>query len=311
MNLTDHINLLKRNLLAVVLIAVVTSVLTLGIGLRQETPNGTGTLFLSIGAGQGAFKTEESDTKYGISAAGQFAETVHGWLKNPAILESVAEKVGHGVEINAYKQEKQNIVVNYSSSSQEDSQKTANAIEAEIVNKIRQYDNETGSDFKLAVFTAHYAQAGSKLPVFVLLGILLGIFLGAGLSYLYEFFFDKVSAVFQVEGILNRKSHDIISQKDIKANAIPYLTTLIDNMPNRYNILAGVNFIPETLEKCLAQHDLKSEYEIVEFPKSIGRVAKMTKENLVVVVKLGKTRKTELSKIKNYLPGNYILVVLT
>lgn len=310
MNLTDHYNLLKRNFLGIFLITITTLFLTAGFGIKQGQPGGNATLFMSIGAGQGAFKIEENDVKYGISAAGQFAETVHGWLKNPAIIESVEGKAGHGVALNAYKQEKQNIVVTYPAGSQEDSQKVANAVEAEIANKIRQYNNETGSDFKLALFTAHYSPAGSKMHIFVILGLLSGLLLGIGLAYLYEYLFDRVSYVYQVEGLLNRKSHDVISPSDLKNNSLPYLTTLVYNLPNKYNILAGVNFTPEDLEKSLAHHDLKSEYEILEFPKSVGRVAQLTKENLVVAVKLGKTRKSELSKIKNYLPNNYILAVL-
>ena len=112
MEIISHLNLLKRHLVVLVLIVVVSTAMGTFIGLNKKAKGVVSTSFISIGA----LDNEKDSIVDVVEASDKFAETVQGWFRNPKVLSLINEKIKNvcgdcnDVSISVAKQEKQNLV---------------------------------------------------------------------------------------------------------------------------------------------------------------------------------------------------------
>ena len=206
MNLQDHLRLYNRHILPIATITIIATLATAIFGTQMLEQKYKTTMFLSFSVQSSVIKTTGSTTYDDVQAADHFTETIQGWFKNPKFLEKIEEKGGSKTNISAKKQEKQNLVITYSSDTDSTAGKTAKSIKETLSKEISRYNNTTETDFQIALSSTDTKAQSSRLPIFIILGFILGILFGIGLSYIYEYLFGFASFQHQVESILEKKA---------------------------------------------------------------------------------------------------------
>lgn len=214
------------------------------------------TLFFTV-AGENKGISLYEDTR----GADLFSETVQGWTKNPGLVAEIGDKTGEKFGISGRVQESQNVVVELSADSEEGIKKVSEETLNVLKTKVNEFNKETNHTFTLAIPTTEYTTEEPGLGKNELIFLLIGLIIGLGFAFLYEYMTDKASFEHQVEEMLGEK---IVGKgKEM------------------------LNFLKEKL----ASHeilDLSSNQN-----EKIGG-----KENLIILVELGKTKLKDLKHTK-------------
>jgi len=175
-----------------------------------------------------------------------------GWFRNPVFKHSILKKaqVTEAASISAQKQERQNMLIEIITSTQEQVQKIAEIVFSELENKISEYNKKTNSFFVVI----HQGQSIKKSKiqniVFPLSGALIGLILSLLLCVIKEFIRNEVSSIDEIEEILNVKSLDFFHTK-LEHNDFTLLSVAIQKSQPLV-ILAGVNVNTDILAVALA-----------------------------------------------------------
>lgn len=297
MELTAHLNLLRRHWLPILLTTLVAFAVTYSFTIGRAPASHETTLFLNFGARQGQASTSYDD----VQAADQFTESVQGWFKNPDLLQRIESTAQVEAALSARKQEKQNLVVTFYAENEEQAQTIADATIEELRQEIDRYNEQTQSSFALAIASVTIAQQPAKTIILSLLGLVLGLVLAIGLAYLREYLFGIASFRAQVEKTLQKRSDDVLALRWGKQD-LGVLETLIRTEGEDDVRLIGVNVSPQNIEA-----KLELEAETITFPQDASALTKKAK-NTVVLCKLGTTRIQDLERLTAILPKEYILV---
>lgn len=170
---------------------LVITLLTLLAAVAFRTSAGneqfTGTTFLTIGVEETDANTATTSSIYeNVQAADHFSESVQGWFKNPSLLKTIEEKTGKRIEINAKKQEKQNVVITYSDTKKESLEKADKIIKEQLQKNIEEYNSATGTRFHLALYNTVIEESTKSYVLYVTLGLIVGLFLGFSLMAVYQ-----------------------------------------------------------------------------------------------------------------------------
>lgn len=137
-----------------------------------------------------------------------FSETVRGWLQNPVVLHDVREKGGvEQFSVSGRPQERQNIVIEITSSSEENNAKVAPALVTVLNERIVKYNQNTGAKFRLieqGQETVHLASRSKY--IYLVAGILAGLLLGLFLVFAKEAVWRKITFPSQAVEVLNKKA---------------------------------------------------------------------------------------------------------
>lgn len=258
------------------------------------------TIFISIGSKISA--TTESTILDSVEASDKFTETVHGWFKNPAFIATIDKDVA------ASKQEKQNLFLNYETETEQEAINVSNVIKQQLQNKIAIYNAETESDFTLAIYDFQTKQDNKSFLLYLILGLFSGIFFGIFYSYMIEYFLGVVSHRWQAERIINKKVDDIIRNNKVENYNLSFILALIKGFDQKSITIAGIDFLPSSLETSINESSPKINIISAMFPDDAVNIADHPDNPIIIVCKIGKSRLDSLHKIRQLLGENVILL---
>lgn len=191
------------------------------------------TLFLTV-ATQDSLDPEQAEV-----ASTYFGETIVGWFRNPVFLSSIKSNAESDfLSISAYKQERQNLLVELQSMNKEDITKLSESILNILEKEVMRYNNASGSSFVIVDQGRTLKASQGTFLLYPLAGLFLGLFLSIFLVILKEFLRDQVSSISEAEEILQTQTLDFLN-KDFEKNDYTLLSTAIQKSGSLI-ILAGV-----------------------------------------------------------------------
>lgn len=170
-------------------ITVITLLGTVAFRASAGNEQYTGTTFITIGVEENDVPNATNSSIYeNVQAADHFSESVQGWFKNPSLIKTIEEKTGKKIEMNAKKQEKQNVVITYSDTKKDNLVKADKIIKEQLQRSIEEYNSATGTHFHLALYNTTIEESTKSYVLYIALGIFVGLFLGISLMAVYQKF---------------------------------------------------------------------------------------------------------------------------
>jgi capsular polysaccharide biosynthesis protein len=172
----------------IIIITCVTIIATVAFRASAGNEQYTGTTFITIGVEENdASTTSTTSSIYeNVQAADHFSESVQGWFKNPSLLKTIEDKTGKKIDINAKKQEKQNVVITYTDTKKDNLEKTDKILKEQLEKNIEEYNSATGTRFHLALYNTVIEESTKSYVLYIVLGIIGGIFLGFSTTAMYQ-----------------------------------------------------------------------------------------------------------------------------
>lgn len=143
---------------------------------KYSTPTYSVTLFSTL-----VSRDKNSDVSSREQASTYFGESIIGWTLSPNFTDSL------GFGVGARKQERQNIVFQFSSVSEAEGKNRAKIFQEKISEKLEKYNTQSQSDFLLMIDTPSISENNPKKIFWVIGGGILGLFFGLLGSEIFGF----------------------------------------------------------------------------------------------------------------------------
>lgn len=304
MNFLDYISLLKRHFRsAAVLTALVIAGTMFLVGYKNTAPYET-TVFVSIGNNQDMAPDQESAYE-NVQAADHFSETVQGWFKNPKFQERVSMRSSS--EMSARKQEKQNLVVTFSSEQEEEGRLGSEKLKGELEKEITDYNSKTNSDFQIAVYTFDTRNKPLSVPLFLLISFIGGAMMASFALYGYEYLFEKVSTAAQASAILQKQPVERLPSLRSKKKNLAFLAAHLRREEGKNIQIIGAGADVREFAKSLEHLGHEKSLQAVNFPEESGEIS-LHHHQLVVCV-LGRSSIADLQKLQTLLSASFDLLI--
>jgi TusA-related sulfurtransferase len=139
-----YLKLIKHHALSFSLIVIVTVLSTLIFSYNFRNLNtGQAVLFTTTGV------IGETSAYAHVQGAAYFAETIQGWIKNQVLIDEVLRLVQTKATITAYRQERQNMVIEIIAEKKEVAHNIAKTLINRLNQEVLKYNQITKSNFKL------------------------------------------------------------------------------------------------------------------------------------------------------------------
>jgi hypothetical protein len=205
------------------------------------------TMFLTV-ATQNSSNPEQAEV-----ASTYFGETLVGWFRNPVFLASIKENnQSEIITISAYKQERQNIIIEIQTHSKSSAINIAENVFENIILELTRYNSVSNNDFVIVDQGRTIRESQTALLFYPLAGVLLGLFLSFFFFIIKEFFNNEISSIEDAEEILNTKTLDFLSKK-FEKNDYTLLSTALQQ-GSQLIIIAGVSTNIEMLSIALSHN---------------------------------------------------------
>ncbi len=305
MTFLDYLNLIRRNTLSVLLITLLTIGTTAGLVLYKNRSPFQSTIFVSIGNVQRSLQGNDSSFE-NVQAADHFSEAVQGWFKNPEFQKRI--RIDGSSEISARKQEKQNLLLSYTSENDDLAKKTGEKAREELQKEIETYNANTASEFKTAIYSLNVEEKPLSLPLFLIIGLFGGAILSSFAVYGYEYLFQKISSASQAEILAEKNMTEAIPSMKTGEQKLRFLATHLDRIESKniQIIGAGVktDVLGENLEKILKGKTVNN----VNFPQESELISE--NDPHLVVCALGKTTTGDIRKLRSLLSNTFDLLIV-
>lgn len=278
---------------------------TMSLVLWKNTAPYETTIFISIGNNQNSALDQESAYE-NVQAAEHFSETVQGWFKNPKFQERI--KMNSSSEMNARKQEKQNLVVTFSSERAEEGQLGSEKLKNELEKEISGYNSGTNSDFQIAVYTFDTKHKPLSFALFLIISIIGGLVLASFALYGYEYLFEKVTTSAQAAEILERQPVDKLPSLSPKKKDVGFLSAHLSRREGKNIQIVGAGVDAGKLTKSLDRLGHGKSLHTVIFPEESDKIAHDGLQLVVCV--LGKTSLDDLRKLKTLVSASFDLLIV-
>jgi hypothetical protein len=177
----------------IALIALLTAIAATAFGIVYNRNSVSATIFINIGAIQdNAFGNTENPYD-ALQAADQFTESVMGWFKNPQLLETIRTQSGEQVDFSVRKQEKQNLLITYKTTSLESAKGIADVTRNNLEKTITVYNGRNSSNFTMPSFDTSLKESHLPLVLFALFGLVAGCFIGYFLALFWDILIKEYS----------------------------------------------------------------------------------------------------------------------
>lgn len=305
MSFLEYIGLLRRHLLSTLALSILVIAATMSlVAWKNSSPYET-TVFISIGNNQNMALDQESAYE-NVQAADHFSETVQGWFKNPKFQERI--KMRSSSEMNARKQEKQNLVVTFSTEQDTEGQLGSEKLRNELEKEIADYNSGTNSDFQIAVYTFDTKHKPLSFPLFLIISIIGGIMLASFSLYGYEYLFEKVTTPAQAAEIFGRQPIDKLPSLSPKKKNASFLSAHLNRVEGKNIQIIGAGVDAGKFTKSLERLGHGKSFHAVNFPEESDKIAPNGRQLIVCV--LGKTSLDDLRKLKTLVSASFDLLIV-
>ncbi len=308
--MTDYISLALRNWWKILLFMVLGGVIAFVFLMKNSHPSVDHTVFVSIGAEVPSQQAATTSTFELVQSADFFTETVQGWFKNPEFQRRVATKSGVPTNVSARKQEKQNLVLSFSTSSLEDGGKYSEVLHNVLLQDITSYNEKTNSRFEMTLFDLTSETHTENWLVVIIFGKLFGLFLG----FLVVFFFDKL---FGIMSFRQQASH-VVPEEQIfvlQKNKPEQLSYLFAGARERLENKKGsvqvwlVNFHDVKLPHTLKEYSAGQKVEVLEAPTEVSEYD--SQAIAIIILRLGTSRQQDFMNLWHLTRGKALVAILS
>lgn len=317
MDFKSHLKLILRHLLPITAVTAITILCALFFGKNFLATGYDATIFTTITVIRDNTSSNLSTSYDDVRAADHFTETVQGWFKNPAFLKSIRESElkqynltpDGDFTISAERQEKQNLVINFHVNEQDRVENISGKALSVLESAIQKYNRTSETDFAIASHETYSSESASKLHFLILFALILGLCIGIGLSYLYEYLTGKILSPLHAENTLNRKAAEIISFNFYHTDNFKYLNAFLEKLHSKKYLLIFTWYVSTKHQNKTIDRLKKKDIHTVNFIKTPENITSESNRLPILFVKPGKTGYQDLFRIKALLPENYLLVI--
>lgn len=243
-------------------------------------------------------KGDFSDAYSNLQASDQFTESLQGWFKDQSLLQNIYESSKLGFPIKAKKQDKNNLIISYSSDTQENGKIFKEAINSEISKKISAYNSN--SDIRVFITSSDLFvnKQESKSMFYLIVSTIIGIIFGYVFSFLFETNSYKLTSYKAfIKSLKPENSFVFSNYKKLKLEH-HFLTTYLNNKYKNSKLqLLDLTHKSKIGLEILSKHGSFEAIKSFDIPSEISEV----KSNVpvIVIAELGKTSTKTLKQIKN------------
>lgn len=307
MTASEYLKLVLRHPVSVLLIALASTFSGMLFYQFNLQPGYDNTVLYAVGLENPHSTTDSFEN---LQAADLFTESIQGWFRDPTFLKQIsASAQGQSFPIKSKKQEKNNLLITFSSDSQENAINYASAITLAMETRLLQYNNISG--LKIAIFPGGVdsVPARSQLSIVLLVALFCGLLFGFLGTYLLEKVLNSIQSVTQVQKyfpdaeIFNYDSANHLQKKP------GYLFRFVETHlpPGESQLL---NFTPlhgSLLEK-IFRHLKHHQISQLQLPKQIEQVS--TAQSSLLVLQFGKTSLFDLEQFSKLgVPVKAVMII--
>jgi len=307
MTFLDYLALLRRHWIAATIITLVVTISAMALVWIKNTQPFETTIFFSIGNEQNQ-NNNDSNIYDEVEAADAFSQTVQGWFKNPQFIEKLATESNVKTDISSRQQEKQNVVVTYSSSNEEQANTMAKTIKNELSKEIQIYDANTNDKFTLALFEIHTEKKPLSLMLFLLIGLLGGAVVAFFALYGYEYIFQRIISSSQITEIFNKSAIEKFPNVNVSKEKLSYLGAYIAKTETKNIQLIGINADTTPFSKNLEKIIANKTIHTVNFPQESNKI--FPQNYCIAICILGKTTISDLRKFQSLIANSFDLIII-
>lgn len=285
------------------MLTIVTTLSAVYFANSKNKTSYEGTILTSIGTKQ----TTSTSLFESVQAADQFTETITGWLKDQNLINKISSiNPNENFNISAKKQEKQNLVINFTSSTKEDGKKLSDNLEKELNNQLAIYNNQTQSGFIIGLYSSTIEPKNYPFMLIVILGMIAGLILSQVIALAYEYCFMLAITQNQIISILNKKPLERL--RDEKIKNLETVGAYLKGQSTKKVIIAGIDMNPEKISKLLQETNPEKTFQTITLPQDSLEI--ISKEWIILVCRLGKTKLQDLEKIQKLLPNDFEYLIV-
>lgn len=305
MNFNDYLKLASRNIYLIIIVTIICA--TGGFLFTQSlntNPYGA-TLFLSFGIEDKATKTTSSYEN--LQAADQITESIQGWFKDPSFINEINLNSPLNPNIQAKKQEKNNLLISFSSPDQDSAKLISNRILAVLTSRLTQYSTQSDLKITIATNSLDIALQSSKNKIFILISIIIGLIVGFLGALFWENILQVIKSDQHFESIFTKKLlASFTNDKEFKKNHFflsKYLSEKYRKQPLQIIDLTHKNkFGLETISKHSEIGEIKSLKLPVDFPKI------NTHTPTLLILEIGYTKIKLIKELNNFQFSNLNII---
>ncbi len=166
-------NVFKKNIILIIIATLICGSIGFYFGFKKNNnAKFKSSIFLSIAIKNKSFNENPYES---VQTADHMTESIQGWIKDLSFQENIRNKSKINIELQAKRQEKNNIIVNYNTLTKEDAQK----IEKVFLNQLNQriFSYNLKSNFLVnADIQPLFTQARLNTTyIYMILGLLIGL----------------------------------------------------------------------------------------------------------------------------------------
>lgn len=293
MNIIEHLKLFHRNLF-IILVCVLASAATASFLInRLNSEPLENSLFVSISVQdkQGATNAYEN-----LQAADQITESVQGWLKDPSLQAEINNKTSLDYSIRGKRQEKNNLLINFASSSPSTAQQYSYSIIETLNQRLQQYSRNSDLNFYINAQPLHSSESPSRAAIYLILSTLAGLILGYSFSWLFELITGKINSLKQFKAVTGI-SHpfQFSSDKKLKRNYKYLLAYLNQQYQDQKIQLLDLSHKSKVGLEVISKHGQFKEVKSYNLPEDLEKI------NLalptIIIAELGHTQEANLKDL--------------
>lgn len=166
-------NIFKKNIVLILITTLLCGACGYYFGFKKNNnAKYKSTVFLSIAIKNKSFNESPYES---VQTADHMTESIQGWIKDLSFQENIRDKSKINTELQAKRQEKNNIIVNFNTLSTEDAQKVGKIFLNQLNQRIFSYNLK--SDFLVnADIQPLFTQARLNTTyIYMILGLLIGL----------------------------------------------------------------------------------------------------------------------------------------
>lgn len=305
MTFLDYLNLMRRNAVTALLITLLVAGTTLGLVLYKNRSPFVSTVFVSIGNAQKGMQSENSAFD-NVQAADHFTETVQGWFKNPVFQKRI--RIEGSSETSVRKQEKQNLVLSFTSENPEVARKMNETTRSELQREIDSYNAATKNEFVIAIFASNVEEKPLPLMLFLIVSLFGGAVLSSFAIYGYEYLFQFISSPSQTETVTRKTAIDQLPSMNTRKEKLQFLAGYLNNGEMKRIQLIGAGVETAPLAKAIEGLIKEKTVHSMRFPQESGEISRQNHH--IVICSLGKTKVNDIHRLRTLLSDAFDLVIV-
>lgn len=294
MTIIEYIKLAHRNLFIIICCTLFCSATGLIYANNLNTNLYDNQFFISIGIQD---KQKSTDSYANLQAADQITESIQGWLKDPALQQSIQQQSNLNYQFNAKKQEKNNLIISFTSSNKNSASLFIETIISNLKQRTDAYNQN--SDITILLNPQHLFTSPKTSPknIYIILATLIGLFLGFIFAFIYEEITGKIKSIQQfttISGISNYFHFN--NNKDLQKNPQYLSRYLHQKYSNQKLQILDLTHKTKIGLETISKHGNFQEIKSWNIPSDLDNV--QTELPTLILIELGYTSTSNLLNIK-------------